>query len=153
MNMTTELLKRLSAGYPNDEMLREAADEILGQSEDVILQFTVDYARVQLVNALKIASRTLSTGHAFATLLTHGIRTADANSMRFWIEVCAPRVGNRRVVSILRNLVDECPVQVQKALYWAKATIGDNDSVAGSALKEIEIALRSKTSKDGSNVE
>lgn len=93
-------------------------------------------ARGQYLGLL-MASRSLRDKKYFEQLLDDGLDRGDASSIAFWLECVTPKLGGRKVISILRDNLEARPDAVGKALYWLPSLIHRDDERSQIALKEL----------------
>ncbi len=97
---------------------RELAQELRQIPEQERLKFLLELLSVNQVVALDLARKSLSERNSFETLLENGLQSADASTIRYWLESVVPGLGFPRVVRQLRRHSQSYPAGVKKARYW-----------------------------------
>lgn len=97
---------------------RELSQKLRAVPEAERLQFIQDFALFNTVVALEIAQKCLCERRSFEVLLDRAIDEADPSGLRYWLACVMPRLGFRRVVSILREQARTRADRVALAAYW-----------------------------------
>ncbi|HKX29236.1 MAG TPA: hypothetical protein VJ302_16185 [Blastocatellia bacterium] len=105
--------------------------------EEERFQFIRAAIAYHMVGALRLANSCLRKREYFVEILELGLRVADASSILLWLQCVTPRLGIRRVVSILSDRIKTEPDQVKKALYWLPTFLKPGDSETASALRAL----------------
>jgi hypothetical protein len=87
-------------------------------SENERMTFILEMLDVQFIVALQLAHKCLTERESFVRLLELGVKTANAFSIKFWLNCTVPRLGFRRSVRLLRRFLAPYPEGVGKALYY-----------------------------------
>jgi hypothetical protein len=93
------------------------------------------------VIAMELIKKCIQDRVLLLAFLEQGLSTSDASSIRWWLELLVPKLGFRRVISVLENKLENEPRTVEKALYWLPSVLPNNDQKAAAldkkALKEL----------------
>jgi hypothetical protein len=117
------------------------------QPEEDRFQFIQELLSYDLVVGLKLAKTCLQKEQFFEQILGQGLQTADASTLKFWLECVVPRLGMRRVVAILTQKLKTDTVAVKKALYWLPRLLPKGDKHGGLALSKLTELVESMDRK------
>ncbi|MGH9839003.1 MAG: DUF433 domain-containing protein [Blastocatellia bacterium] len=122
---------------------RELARQLRELPEAERFEFINEFLNHTLLG-LMFANKCLREPKYFKQLLYRGLETADASSIKEWLECVVPRLGFNRVIAILREEVERDPQAVDKAVYWMHGFVPDGDPEARQALRELVALVASK---------
>jgi len=94
--------------------------------------------------ALALAKSCLRSGEYVARLLEHGLRVADASSIKYWLECAVAKLGGRRVVRIVASQLESNPEGVAKAVYWLPGLLSRKELKTAAAFDELVRAAGEK---------
>ena len=80
---------------------------------------------------LLLASSCLHSKTYILPLLEKGLISADASTIRFWLEFALPRLGEHNTFTILFDLLETNPEVVGKALYWLPSLLKTETKMLG----------------------
>jgi hypothetical protein len=117
-----ELLSAVDASigrrhYPNEDWLLMNRIRTL-DSADLFELVLALIQRHRTYEALQIANACLRERSHFEQLLLIGLEGEDPARMKIYLKFILPRLGPRRVVSVLSQTVECCPLAVDFALYY-----------------------------------
>ena len=107
------------------------------QPEADRFQFIQELLSYDLVVGLQLANTCLQNEQFFERILEQGLQTADASTLKFWLECVVPRLGMRRVVAILTQKLETDAMAVKKALYWLPRLLPKDDKHGGLAVSKL----------------
>jgi hypothetical protein len=117
------------------------------QPEEERFQFIQELLSYDLLVGLKLAQTCLQKEQFFERILEQGLQTADASTLKFWLECVVPRLGMRRVIALLTQKLETDVVAVTKALYWLPRLLPKDDKHGGLALTKLTELTCSKEGK------
>lgn len=123
---------------------REIAAKLRQLPEEERFKFISDLLAKDLVVGLMLASACLRSRKYFEAILDRGLKTADASYMKLWLKCVIPRLGFRRVVSMVTNRLDTEPKGVEHAAYWLRGMVPRNDPASIKALSRLIDLMRKK---------
>src|SRR5438046_1377206 len=85
---------------------RELADKLRKLPEEERYAFIQAMLPHNLLLGLYLANACLRQKSYFEVLLHQGLQTADASSIRIWLETVMSRLGTRRVVALLTDALE-----------------------------------------------
>jgi hypothetical protein len=130
---------------PRDSKREHALASALRElPEEERFEFVSELITRAPVIGLHIAARCLRNKKYFEELLNTGLDRADASSIAHWLKCVAPKLGGRKVISILQNNMDAKPSTVAKAVYWLPSLIKSGDEHAQIALRELIDQMKQK---------
>jgi len=135
------LLSRLRSAPPTDALVREAVAILRQTAEPDVVAFLVRYGHDAPGQAAHLAPRALRTKPGFMDLLTQQLRTVDASSARYWLEVCEPRIGPRGTLAVIERIFAESPTQGRRILYFARAVMARHGAAALGRLDALDDEL------------
>ena len=122
-------------GRPRDSTReRELARQLRELPVEQRYQFIQTLLIHHLAIGLKMARSCLRDKKHFEEILNIGLELGDASSILFWLECVVPKLGLRRVISILTAKLDDKPKAVGKALYWLPRFLRADDAKTKHAL-------------------
>jgi hypothetical protein len=101
----------------NSTIEREIAVRLHEEDEAFRFHFIRDLIPIHISAALELANACLRDKRYFEELLDQGLTGSDVSSIRAWLECVIPRLGYRRVLTILRKRLESDPESVITALY------------------------------------
>ena len=97
---------------------RNLASELRQLPEEERLAFVQEFATINTVAALELASRCLSKKQSFETLLDQGMNDPNPSAIQHWLKCVVPRLGFRLVIYKLRDHARTNSQAVGMAQYW-----------------------------------
>lgn len=82
---------------------------------------------------LRLATACLQKPDYFQQILEYGLQRADASTIRCWLECVVPKLGFRRIISVLTQTLETNPRAVEKTLYWLPLFLPRDDERAVEA--------------------
>lgn len=101
--------------------------------------FIVQYIEHDPIVGLELGRRSLQEAKWFEALLGSGFLIADASSIRFWLKVCVPRLGARRVLAMLTDLAKTSPAAFHTVVYWSTIYILEADAGLRAELNALRV--------------
>ena len=108
---------------PSTPEARELVSSVRSMGETEAYSFVLELLGVNLAVGLDVATKVVRNRKLLRNLLDHGLATANASSVRFWLESFVPRLGLREVVNLLRKRLDDDPASVEKAVYFLSSIV------------------------------
>lgn len=137
--MTMRLDPKDFAGRPRDSSAETAlANELRALEPSQAFRFVWEYVGLDPLVGLELSKRVLRDPRAFEALLARGYREADVSSMRWWLEACVARIGARRALRLLANVLDKDPSSVHRCMYQTRFVLVRSDPSLVAELDEIE---------------
>lgn len=111
------------ANFRRDSVKENNLCKILrAENEEAVLQFVLRLTELDPRVGLAIARRVLRSPASAEAVLKLGIHLADASSMKWWLDVCIPKLGADKVIHILREHLESNLDAIDHALYWIPRT-------------------------------
>jgi len=109
------------AGRPRDSRVEnELAARLRAMTAAEAYAFICEYLDHDPIVALHLARRGLRERRHFEQILARGFETADASSIRYWLEACLDKLGPKRVVKMFEQLAATNPRAAARTLYWTR---------------------------------
>lgn len=143
MKLEDYLIKRRDTQREHElaQKLRELPEEERFQNIQKLMNF-------DRVVGLEMANFCLRKKEYFEIILNQGLKTADASSIYFWLKCVTPRLGFRRVVSILTQKFEADPRAVTKAFYWLGRFMPSKDTKSELAWRSLQDLVKSYVGGD-----
>lgn len=136
-------------GKSRDSTLEtKLAEQLREMDPDDAFAFIAEYVDHDEVVGLSLASRSLRRRSDFDSLLRKGFKRADASSIRFWLKCCVNRLGPRRIVTILREVIQADPEVGRKVFYWSRLVLLDAMPELRDELRDLGELISEPTSHD-----
>lgn len=144
MGMTVRDLDGRSPDAPAVAELRKRLGRLPESERFAFIQDCLDHGLDGW--ALALAKTCLRSGEHIVRLLEHGLATADASSIKFWLDLAVAKLGGRRVVSIVAGQIDSNPDGAAKAIYWLPGLLSRQESKTVAAFDELLRLARERNS-------
>lgn len=116
----------------------ELAIELRKLSELERLSFLVEMLDISEGIALRLAKRCLGDPKVVEQFLEVGIgRVRDLSYIDRWLEALTPKLGIKKVLSVLQKHSESHPLAVSSALYFLPAYLPETDAVARSQFQTL----------------
>lgn len=127
------------------ETLKALSEDLRGRTTEDKFSLIMDAIKRDHRIGLSLANAHLRDSKYFYSIMDIGLDTADAHSMRSWLDCIVPRIGVKRVLHRLIKQMDKYPVGVSKTLYWLPSYVSETDEKANN----IFLTLMEKASDKG----
>jgi hypothetical protein len=97
---------------------RQLVAGVRNLAEGEAYEFVSELVQFNLKVGLAVATKALRDPKLLRKFFNHGLSTANASNVRFWLESFVPRLGLRETVKVLHMRLDTDPVSVEKAVYF-----------------------------------
>jgi len=101
---------------------------------------------VRLVG-LELIKRCLTDKNLIERLLNKGLQAADISEIKYWLNAITPKLGFRRVLSVVTEQLEEHEERVEKALFWLPSFLPDRNPKAVILLEELTRKFNSRSER------
>ena len=123
---------------------RKLAQELRALSEETSFRYIQDVLGKDYVVGLKLANACLRKKGYFEAILGQGLEMARVTDIKLWLKCVIPRLGFRRVVSLVSKRLETNTEAVNKALYELCRLLPKDDQRAVQALITLSRLMESK---------
>lgn len=93
---------------------------------------------------LDLAMRSLKSHEFLLRILHRGLESANASSIRRWLECVTPRLGIRRVLGELLRNIDQFPEGIGRTIYFLPGMVAPGDERGMRLLAALRTAAEAR---------
>ena len=123
---------------------RKLAQELRKLPEESRFRYIQNLLNNDYVVGLKLANACLRKKSYFEAILGQGLEMARVSDIQLWLKCVIPRLGFRRVVSLVSKRLETNTEAVNKALYYLCILLPRDDKRAVQALIKLSKLMESK---------